>query len=141
MFKHILVAYDGSPVSRKALDAAIELGKMVGANLSIVSVEEYVPHFPGDIGEVRGEKELQNGYCSKLQREALEIAKANGLHFYRSDILLGHVAKSIVEHAKKIQCDLIVLGHRGRSGVWAGFLGPTAEKVSRHAHCSVMIIR
>jgi nucleotide-binding universal stress UspA family protein len=37
--------------------------------------------------------------------------------------------------------DLIVLGHRGLSGVWATFLGQVAEKVSRHAHCSLLIVR
>ena len=142
MFKHILVAFDGSAISRKALDTAIGLGKTLGANVSIVSVEEYVPHFPGDIGEVSGEKELQNNYYSRLQREAMEIAKTSGLHFYRSDILVGHVAKSIVDHARKIQSDLIIMGHIGHSGKLTGFLlGTTADKVARHAHCTVMVVR
>ena len=37
--------------------------------------------------------------------------------------------------------DLILVGHSGLSGVWAAFLGTTAEKVSRHAPCSVLIVR
>ncbi len=41
--------------------------------------------------------------------------------------------------ADDVAADLIVLGHSGHSAVWGRFLGTTAEKVSRHAHCSVLI--
>lgn len=141
MFKHILVALDGSTSSRKGLDVAVALAKALGAELSLVSVEEHLPSYPGDVGEVKEEKERQNQIFWKLQREAREAVKVSGLDLHRADILMGHVAKSIISHAKSIQCDLIVMGHSGLSGVWANFLGSTAEKVSRNAHCTVMIVR
>jgi nucleotide-binding universal stress UspA family protein len=141
VFRHILIAFDGSASSRKALDAALGLAQAFGATLSLVSVEEYIPYFPADIGEVKEEKERQNEYYSRLQREAREAAKLKGMDLERVDILMGHVAQRIVNHAEAIPCDLIVLGHSGRSGVWANFLGTTVERVSRHAHCSVIIIR
>jgi nucleotide-binding universal stress UspA family protein len=141
VFKHILVAYDGSTSSRKALDVAIGLAKMLRSNLSLVSVEEHLPSYPGDVGEVKEEKERQNEVFQKLQNEAREIARLNGLDLNRADVLIGHVAKSIINHSKSIQCDLIVMGHSGRSGAWGTFLGSTAEKVSRNAHCTVMIVR
>ena len=53
----------------------------------------------------------------------------------------GHPAQTIVEVAKEGKFDLILVGHSGLSGVWAAFLGTTAEKVSRHAPCSVLIVR
>ena len=141
MFKNILVAYDGSAASQKALNVAIGLAKTLGAELSIVSVEEHLPSFPGDIGEVKDEKERQNDVFQKLQREARETVKLKELDLQRADVLVGHVATTIIKHAKAIECDLIVTGHSGRSGAWGGFLGTTAEKVSRHAHCTVMIVR
>ena len=141
MFRHILVAFDGSTYARKALDVAIEMAKALGAGLSIVSVEEHLPSYPGDIGEVKEEKERQNEIFKKLQQEARETVRSKGLDFHRTDVLTGHVAKSIIDHAKSIECDLIVMGHSGRSGVWGSFLGSTAEKVSRNAHCTVMIVR
>jgi len=141
MFKHILIAYDGSTSSRKALDVAIGLAKVLGANLSLVSVEEHLPSYPGDVGEVKEEKERQNEIFQKFQREAREAVKLSGLDLQSADVLIGHVAKSIVNHAQTTQCDLIVMGHSGRSGVWGSFLGSTAEKVSRNAHCTVMIVR
>ena len=141
MIKHILVAYDGSPTSQKALEVAIELAGAFGADLSLVSVEEHLPSFPGDIGEVKEEKERQNDVFQKLQREARETVKLKGLDLFCADVLVGHVSQSIISHAKSIQCDLIVMGHSGRSGAWGRFLGSTAEKVSRVAHCTVMIVR
>ena len=76
-------------------------------------MEEYLPRFAGDIGEVKEEKERQNGYCARIQREARELAKLQNLDFERADIFVGHVAQSIIIHAKAIQCDLIVMATVG----------------------------
>lgn len=141
LFKSILVPFDGSPSSRKALDIGLQTAKLSGAELALLTVEEYVPHFAGAVGEVEEEKERQDQYAAHIQREAREAAKQWGMDFSRADILVGHVAQTIVNHARSIQCDLIIIGHSGRSGVWANFLGTTVERVSRHAHCSVLIVR
>jgi nucleotide-binding universal stress UspA family protein len=53
----------------------------------------------------------------------------------------GHAAQTILEVAREGKFDLIIVGHSGMSGVWAMFLGTTAEKVSRHAPCRVLIGR
>jgi nucleotide-binding universal stress UspA family protein len=58
-----------------------------------------------------------------------------------TEVLLGHPAQQIVQAAQEHHVDLIVVGHSGHSGVWGMFLGTTAEKVSRHAPCSVLIVR
>ncbi len=141
MFRPILVAFDGSVSARRALDMALSMVQSSRAKLSLVSVEEHLPYFAADIGEVKDEKEQQNHYFAQIQREAREAAKLRGMDFHRADILTGHVAQSILNHARAIACDLIVIGHSGRSGVWANFLGSTADKVMRHAHCSVLVVR
>jgi len=54
----------------------------------------------------------------------------------------GHPAQTSVQVAEEGRFGLVLLGHSGLSGVWAKFLGTTAaEKVSRHAPCSVLIVR
>jgi len=140
LFKYILVLFDGSASSRKALGVGLGLAKALEANLALVTVEE-LPRFVGDVGEIKDEKDLQNEYCAKIQREAREMAKLQGMDFERADVLVGHVAQTIIRHAETIGCDLIVMGHSGRSGVWGRFLGSTADKVSRYAHCTVVIVR
>lgn len=141
VFKNVLIPFDGSESSKEALNVGLEIAKSFEAKVSLVTVEEYVPHFAGDIGEVKEEKELQNNYSRRIQRQAREAAKLKSLDFDRADVLVGHVAQSIINHAKTIQADLIVMGHSGRSGVWGMFLGSTADKVSRYAHCTVTIVR
>lgn len=141
MFANILVPFDGSTSSRKALEIAIVMAKAFNSKLSIVSVEEHIPLVAADVGEVKEEKEYKNGLFTKLQREARELVKSQEMDLYRADILIGHEAKSIINHSISIKSDLIVMGHSGRSGAWANFLGTTAEKVSRYAKCTVMIVR
>jgi nucleotide-binding universal stress UspA family protein len=59
----------------------------------------------------------------------------------RTEIRAGHPAQEIARAARDHDADLVVVGHTGHSGEWARFLGTTAEKVSRHAACSVLIVR
>lgn len=141
MFRNILVSYDGSAPAQKALESALELAQATGAQLALLSVEEQVPHLPGDVGEVKEEEGRQRAYYEQVQRAARDSAKLHGLEFAHADILAGHVAQAILARAAELQCDLIVMGHSGRSGVWANFLGTTVEKVSRHAQSSVLIVR
>jgi nucleotide-binding universal stress UspA family protein len=141
MFSNILVPFDGSVSSKKALETGIQIAKAFNSTLSIVSVEEHLPVMAGDIGEVKEEKQYLNGYFSKLHREARELVKSHEMELHKADILTGHVSKSIINHSVAIKSDLIIMGHSGRSGAWANFLGTTAEKVSRYAKCTVMIVR
>ncbi len=141
MFTSILVPFDGSASSRKALETGIIMAKAFHSKISIVSVEEHIPAMAADVGEVKEEKQYLNGYFAKLHREAREILKSHEMDLYRADILTGHVAKSIINYSVNIKSDLIILGHSGRSGAWSNFLGTTAEKVSRYAKCTIMIVR
>jgi len=141
LFKYILIPFDGSISSRRAINLGLGISQAFGAKVALVTVEESLPRFAADIGEIKEEQERQDAYCTRIQREARELAKLQNLDFERSDILVGHVAQSIIIHAKAIQCDLIVMGHSGRSGVWGTFLGTTADKVIRYAHCTVLVVR
>lgn len=139
MFKKILLAYDGSEGAQRALAAGIELAKLHGAELWALAVQERLPRFSGTIDEVQEEKEFANQQYGKLLESARRIAQEAGIKL-RSTMRPGHPAKTILEVAKEGTFDLIVVGHSGLSGVWA-LLGTTAEKVSRHAPCSVIIVR
>jgi nucleotide-binding universal stress UspA family protein len=141
MYKLILVAYDGSAPSKKALGAAAAQAKAFGSRLALASVEENVSQYPADLGEVKDEMERLAKYFKELHREAREAAKLLGVDFTRADILNGNVPRTIIAHARAIGADLIVIGDSGRSGAWAGMLGTTAMKISHHAACSVLIVR
>ncbi len=140
MFKKILLAYDGSQGATRALSAALELTRLHGAELVALVVQEKLPRFSGTMDEVQEEKEFANEQYGKLLDGALVQAQAAGVKL-KGLMRPGHAAQTIVEVAKEGAFDLILVGHSGLSGVWAAFLGTTAEKVSRHAPCSVLIVR
>lgn len=140
MFKRILVGLDGSKGAHKALDAALQLAAEQGAELLAVSVEERLPHYAAMVGEVEEAKRQANDYFGRVQREAYDRAKQAGIEL-RAVTLAGHAAQRIVEYANAEKVDLLVLGHSGHTGVWGQFLGTTADKIVRHAPCSVLIVR
>jgi nucleotide-binding universal stress UspA family protein len=139
MYKKILLAYDGSEGAERALAAAIELATVHGAELTALAVQERLPRFSGTIDEVQEEKELANHQYGQILDGAQAQARTAGV-ILKSHMRPGHPAKTILEVAKEGTFDLIIVGHSGLSGVWA-LLGTTAEKVSRHAPCSVLIVR
>lgn len=56
-------------------------------------------------------------------------------------IVAGYPAQAIARIAGDQDADLVVIGHSGHSGAWGRYLGGVTEKVSRHARCSVLIVR
>lgn len=140
MFRKILVAFDGSEGSWRALTAAIALAREQGTELWALSVEDRLPHLAATVGEMDEEKEFANHYYAGLQEQARRMASESGVTL-NTDIKAGHVEQTLVRSAEHGDFDLIVMGHSGHSGVWANFLGTTTEKVSRHAPCSVLIVR
>ncbi len=140
MYKKILLAYDGSEGANKALNAGINLTKIHQAELWALAVQERLPRFSGTIDEVQEEKEFADQHYGKLLEAARAQAQEAEIEL-KTIMRPGHPAKTIVLVAKEGKFDLVLVGHSGLSGVWAAFLGTTAEKVSRHAPCSVLIVR
>ena len=113
LFRRILVAFDGSPGSERALLLAVQLAGEHGAELVIISVVEHLPRFAGTVGEVDESVRERAEALRQQQERAVQIAQ---------------------EHA-----DLLALGRSGHSEVWGRFMGSTAGKIARHAPCSVLI--
>jgi nucleotide-binding universal stress UspA family protein len=140
MFKKILLAYDGSEGANRALEVGIDLAQVHRAELWALAVQERLPRFSATIDEVQEEKAFANQHFGKILQAARARAKEAGIEL-KTLRHPGHPAQMIVQVATEGKFDLVLLGHSGLSGVWAKFLGTTAEKVSRHAPCSVLIVR
>jgi len=140
MFQKILLAYDGSRGAKRALEVALELAHASHAELWALAVEERLPQFAATIDETEEAKEFANHYY----QEALSVAYLQALKAgveLKSEIRAGHAARTIIDFSKEGSFDLVVLGSSGHSRVWAMFLGTTAEKVSRHLSCTVLLVR
>jgi nucleotide-binding universal stress UspA family protein len=123
----VLVGYDGSPASDRAVQAAVDFARD-GAQVIRVTVRA-----PTDDADAEAP-------LTKLIETIAASAGSFGVRL-STELRTGHPAQEILDAARTHQADLIVMGHSGRSGAWGRFLGTTAEKVSRHAACSVLIVR
>lgn len=140
MFKNILVAYDGSEGAKRALEGAINLAREQNSTITALWVRGSLPHYPETIDEVEEVKGAADAFLQKISKELLQYSRRHDIDI-KADTRVGHPAKTIVDYARENNFDLIVLGHRGHSGLWGGFLGHTTDKVSENAHCSVLIVR
>jgi universal stress protein A len=137
----ILVPTDFSEGADEALAYALTLADQVGATVRLVHVFDdpaavvldahvYVPMLP----EMRAE------IMTTIGRE-LTARVATAHKNVPTEVLTGAPAKTIVEAARRHQCDLIVMGTHGRHGVAHLFLGSVAERVVRTAACPVLVVR
>jgi nucleotide-binding universal stress UspA family protein len=138
-FARILAAVDGSEASDRALDKALELAEVTGAKLTALAVEGPLPAYAATVGEVEEVRREKDAFFERLLAATRERAEAAGVEL---DLVLraGHAAELIGRVAAEMDADLIVLGHRGHF-VRDHLLGSTADRVSEHATCPVMIVR
>jgi nucleotide-binding universal stress UspA family protein len=139
MFKKILVAYDGSKGADRALSMAIRLACEQGGDLWVLSVAEHLPRFPATIDETDAALRTAEQAITQLHHKAHLLASEEDVTV-QTITRTGHAGQAIIQAATEGQYDLLVLGRSGHSEVWGRFMGRTADKVSRHAPCSVLIV-
>jgi nucleotide-binding universal stress UspA family protein len=140
MYHRIVVGFDGSDSSRRALQDAVRLAKLCEAELLATLVEEHLPKYPSAMSETTEEREAIDAYFLTLRQEAEQLAREQGVALSVS-VVAGNAPKLLCDVAKEARADLLVIGASGRSGLWAGMLGSTADKVVDHAPCSVLVVR
>ena len=144
MFKRILVPTDGSEITAKAIDTAIELAKSVGAALYTISVKEPFPY--SAISEMQPTPpqeffDAQERIASKRVQAVVEQSQAAGLTCQSHTTEALHPWEAIIEHAKRMECDLLVMASHGRRGVSALLLGSETQKVLTHSKVPVLVVR
>ena len=140
MFKKILVGYDGSKGGKAALQRAAIMAKQTGAELIALWVREPLPRHSDLPGEFEEENEAADEYFQQRKKEVAEVAAQHGLKI-ACETRRGHPAKATVKMADEGGFDLIVVGHSDHSELWGRLLGDTADRISDHAHCSVLIVK
>lgn len=142
-FHKILCPVDFSPCSREALKAAAELARESNATLVLAHVWEPslwalgagVQLAPSVVGEMVSAEEAQ---LAAWQQEAMQL----GARDVQPAFLTGAAWDQIVTSARDDRAiDLVVMGTHGRTGIRHVLLGSVAERVVRHAPCSVLVVR
>lgn len=145
-FHSMLVPTDFSAMSNNTMQYSQRLARHFQSSVVLLHVFEPsypypvdgLAHFPGDLYDPRNE--LQSRISEKMEQLAAEWRSVTTLPV-RSEIRLGRAYDGIVNTAKEINADLIVIPTHGYSGFKHMLIGSVAEKVVRHAHCAVLVIR
>jgi nucleotide-binding universal stress UspA family protein len=142
MFKSIVVGTDGSETADVALQRAIDIAKLTGAKLHIVSAYEPAPAHVGGNQPVAEAAEWSVGSDFKVEAvlERAQDTAAGGELQVEVHAPKGDAADSLIDTAKAQSADLIVLGSRGMRGA-RRLLGSVPNKVSHHAPCDVLIVQ
>ncbi|GAB4539587.1 MAG: universal stress protein [Thermodesulfovibrionia bacterium] len=141
MLRKILVAFDGSPQSYQAFDFALEMSKLCpGAAPEIFVVSVAQPPEPADIVEVDAIIDSATQHYEELFKKLRERAKERNLEI-KTEVVVGHPADQIVRYAKDKNCDMVVLGQRGKSKIESYLLGSVSKRVATYAPCTVTIVK
>lgn len=134
----ILLATDGSEEAKLAATTAADLAGGTDSELHVVTVGPFVP-------TVFAATEEEPGRIAREARKTLDEQvgriEAAGGRVAQAHLRLGGAAEEIVALAEDIEAGLIAMGSRGRGGIRRALMGSVSERVVRHAHCAVMIIR
>jgi len=147
MYKRILVATDGSSLSKKAVVDAIGLATTCGAELIALKVVPCYPmsYFEGSIPmnakdvariEAQWSTDAQAAVDAVKKMAEAKGIKAKGV-VSRSDI----VSDAIIAAAKKQKVDLVVMASHGRKGIKRLLLGSETQQVLTHCHVAVLVLR
>jgi universal stress protein A len=147
-FKRILVTTDFSELGDHAVGHAFRMAADHGAEVLLCHVIEmvvapnplYAHYYPTDFLEPeireRAEKDAHQALLERVPKtDVLAVVP------HRTVVVHGTPAEEIIRAAQDHEADLIVISTHGRMGLKHLFMGSTAERVIRHAHCPVLVVR
>ncbi len=147
MYERILVATDGSTLSKKAVSTAISLAALCGAELIALKVVPRYPqsYFEGSIPlSVDDVKRVEKQWTDegKAVVDAVkELAAVQGVKVKGVTVKSDLVSEAVIAAAKKHSADLIVMASHGRKGIKRLLLGSETQHVLTHSHIPVLVLR
>jgi nucleotide-binding universal stress UspA family protein len=138
-YRSLLVPFDGSAFSRKALLRAAELTRTDGGQVTALYVtpryEEMMEFYRSD-----AIKRSLRAEAEKIVSEAKKAGAEAGVEV-RAEVREGHAADEIVNIAAELGIDLIAMGTYGWKGMDSAIMGSTTNRVISHAACPVLVVK
>ena len=143
MFTKILVPVDGSDSSNRALEKAIELGRVFSSEIVVFSVapESHIMKYTTTVSE-QNEKLNEDSY--NTTKEILDLSMEKLITYpysYDTDYSVGDPSSEIIEYANNNNIDLIVMGNRDLGMFSRTFLGSVSTHVINHSDVSVLVVK
>ncbi len=142
MYKRILMAYDGSEAGQKALLDCGDIAQWSHATLFLVAV---MPLYMGMVGVESGvySPELMEDEKLKYQATLDEGLRRLAHQGYQAkgEVLVGETVDEITQYARKMEADLVVVGHKHLDS-WAArwWRGSVSSSLIEHSPCSVLVV-
>lgn len=145
MYKHLLIATDGSELARKAVDQGLVLAGLLGARVlavhvtvpwTAVAVADIAPSLPPENYERSVDDEAQS-----ILADVAVAAKAAGVPCETLHVRDSLPAEGLIEAAKARGADLIVMSSHGRTGLGRLLLGSVAHEVLSKSTIPVLVCR
>lgn len=148
MYKHILVATDGSELALKGLEHGLALAKSIDAKVTILTVSEPLRPEAARAAKWAGVENAATHYDQQLDRLMKERfafiedrARHHGVKVDMAHEIDVSPAEAIVRTAKLSGCDLIVMSSHGRRGLQKMLLGSQTSEVLVKTPIPVMVVR
>ena len=147
MYQRILVATDGSSLSKKAVGAAIELAALAQAELVAMKVVPRYPmsYFEGGVAlSAKDVQQIEKQWADEAQAVVDKVRDAADRHDVKTKAVVVRaelVAEAIIATTKKQRCDLIVMSSHGRRGLKRVLLGSETQHVLTHSAVPVLVLR
>jgi nucleotide-binding universal stress UspA family protein len=147
-FGKIMVAFDGSKDSVKAVDFGCSLAEKYGSTLIIVHV--YSPALPPYTGaapmpipevELEGVAELSKERARGVLADGIKLAEERGVKARGELVEASSTVQAMVEFATSERVDLIIVGTRGMTGLKKLILGSVSSGLVSHSACPVLVVR
>lgn len=135
----VLVAFDGSPLSERALTYALEtFPEATITTLYVINpIDSVIEVEAGGLPAAEDWYDNAQDRAATVHRTATDLAAARELETVTE---VGDPAREILEYAEDHDIDQIVMGSHGRSGIDRTFLGSVAETITRRVRIPVTII-
>lgn len=145
MYRHVLIATDGSSLSGRAVEHGVGLARALGADVTLLTVSERFHVFALDAEQLEETaasfREHMKEHALKTLSEAAEAAQVAGLEAAQIHLEDDEPYQAIIRTAERRGCDLIVMASHGRGGVSALLLGSETLKVLTHSKIPVLVVR
>jgi nucleotide-binding universal stress UspA family protein len=148
MYRRILIATDGSPLSRKAIEEGVALARSIGASVVGFHARPPVilPYYaePAIVLPQKTEEMIEKqaiAAAKKYLARMETVAKKAGVAFKGIDIVDSSPADAIIRIAKKEKCELIVMASHGRRGISRLLLGSETNHVLTQVRMPVLVVR
>lgn len=139
MYKHILLASDGS---ENAVRAAKEAVKFASCNPESVIEVVYVIDFDKAKSDVLHSNSIEGLEIERRKKNSKVLQFLNNAKVrYKTTILRGNPGPEIVKYANDQKVDIVVIGSRGLNGLQEMMLGSVSHKVMKRVNCPALIVK